>query len=248
MKKIIANFKMNQTQSETKRYLMSFASRFKQNDKVEVTLCLPFTNLAIADLLLQNTQIKLGAQNISEFDSGSYTGEVSGSMLKEAGVEMVIIGHSERRQKFKESNKLINRKIKAALKNGLGVILCVGESLAEKNTLKTLESLRFQIEEALKGLYENELEKIIIAYEPIWAIGTGKNATAREVEYAVKVIRKVIEDDFSAKAGKDINIIYGGSLNVRNISTIMRVKGIDGALVGGASLDENVFLNMIGLI
>jgi len=248
MKKIIANIKMNQTPIQSRDYLINMISRFDNSKNVELTLCLPYTSLSIGRLLLNDTGIKLGAQNLSEEECGSYTGEISGGMLKCAGVDTVIVGHSERRVKFKENNKQINKKIKVALKNGLGVILCVGESLAEKNTLKTLETLKTQIEEALKGLYENELERVTISYEPIWAIGSGKNATVREIEYGVKAIRKVIEDDFSLKAAKEICVLYGGSVNNKNIHAITHAKGVNGALIGGASLEEGGFLNLISLV
>lgn len=247
MKKVIANFKMNKTPSETKRYLMSLVPRYDRED-VELTLCLPYTSLSEAKYLLDGSKILLGAQNLSDDEEGGCTGEISGAMLKDLGVSNVLVGHAERRAKFKENNKFINKKIKIALKNRLGVILCVGETLAEKNTLKTMETLRDQIEEALKGLYENELDNVTIAYDPLWAIGNGKNATAKEIEYAVKVIRKVIEDDFSAKAAKSVSVVYGGSITAKNVSSLMRVKGVDGALIGGACLDENVFLNILNQI
>ena len=245
--KIFANFKMNQTQSQTKEYLMNFIPKI--NDfKSEVTLCLPFTSLPVAHYLIGENPIKLGAQNISDKDSGALTGEVSGAMLKDVGVETVIIGHSERRSKFKENAKLINQKIKTALKNGLTVVLCIGETLAEKNTLKTPEILKEQIEDALKGLYENELENIIIAYEPIWAIGTGQKPTNKEIEKSIKEIRNVITNDFSVSAGEKINVLYGGSVNSKNVDQIKKSKGLDGFLIGGACLDVNHLLQILTLV
>lgn len=246
MKNIVANFKMNATVEETKRYFIDFLAKVDVK-KANLTFCLPYTSLATGNYFLKGTGIKLGAQNLADEDEGKCTGEISGRMLVDAGVEAVIVGHSERRAKFKESNKSINKKIKVALKNRLDIIFCVGESLTEKNTLKTLDTLKTQIEEGLKGLYENELENITIAYEPIWAIGTGKNATVKEIEYAVKAIRKVLTDDFSAKAGKETKVLYGGSVNAKNIQSILRAKGIDGVLVGGACLDANGFVNLINL-
>ncbi len=246
MKKIVANFKMNATVEETKRYFINFLAKV-DSAKAELTFCLPYTSLATGNYFLKGTGIKLGAQNLADEDEGKCTGEISGRMLVDAGAEAVIIGHSERRAKFKESNKTINKKIKVALKNRLDIILCVGESLTEKNTLKTLETLKAQIEEGLKGLYENELENITIAYEPIWAIGNGKNATVKEIEYAVKAIRKVLTDDFSEKAGKETKVLYGGSVNIKNIQSILKAKGIDGVLIGGACLDANGFVNLINL-
>lgn len=247
MRTLIANFKMNKTPSQTKDYLISLLSRF-ESGKVDLTLCLPYTSLAIANLLCQGRDIRLGAQNLSDEEEGKNTGEISGAMLKDSGVDFVLIGHSERRKKFKEDFRAINRKIKLALKNGLGVILCIGESLAERNTLKTYETLKDQIELALKGLYENELERIIIAYEPIWAIGTGKTPTKNEIEKSVVEIRRVVGDDFSQNASQTVKVVYGGSIDSKNIRQFLSIKNLDGFLVGGACLDPNEFLKIISLI
>lgn len=246
MRTLIANFKMNLTPSETKDYLMAFLSRF-DGSKIDLTLCLPYTSLGIGTLLCRDKNVRLGAQNLSDEEQGKNTGEISGAMLKDSGVDYVIIGHSERRKKFKEDTKTINKKIKVALKNGLGVILCVGESLTERNTLKTFEVLREQIECALKGLYENELERIIIAYEPIWAIGSGKTPTKNEIEGAVKEIRHIIKDDFSENASISIKVVYGGSIDSKNIKQFLSAKKLDGFLVGGACLDPNEFLKITSL-
>lgn len=244
MKKIIGNFKMNASIEETKKYMINFLARVDQT-RADITICLPYTSLSIGNYFLHDTEIALGAQNISDEEEGKCTGEISGKMLKGCGVSTVIIGHSERRAKFKESNKMINKKIKIALKNRLKVILCVGESLAEKNTLKTLDTIKTQICECLKGLYENELNEVTIAYEPLWAIGTGKNATVKEIEYAVKAIRKAVADDFSAKAGKEIKVVYGGSVTNKNIASLIKAQGTDGVLVGGACLDPAGFVGII---
>ncbi len=245
-KQIVANFKMNKTVEETKRYLIDFLARV-DTSKADITLCLPFTSLSTGNYFLKGTPIKLGAQNIADEDEGGNTGEVSGKMLVGVGASTVIIGHSERRSKYKENSRLINKKIKVALKNRMNVIVCVGESLADKNTLKTLETIKLQLEEALKGLYENELERVIVAYEPIWAIGTGKNATVKEIEYAVKAIRKVLTDDFSIKAGKETQVLYGGSVTNKNIQAILKAQGVNGVLVGGACLDSSSLVNLISL-
>lgn len=244
MKKlIVANFKMNQTPEETKEYLIKFVSRF-YSENVQVVLCPPFTSLGIAQFLTEGSKVKIGAQNVSDQDDGLLTGEISAKMLKETGVDYVIIGHSDRRNKFKEGNALINKKIKNALKHGLKCILCVGETLAEKNTNKTAEVIRRQVEEGLKGLYENELEGVVVSYEPVWSIGTGKVATGKDIEAASKVIRKSVETLYSEKAGRDICVIYGGSLSSANIQKIMQCKGIDGGLLGGGSLDVDAFLEI----
>lgn len=246
MRQIIANFKMNYTVEETKQYMIEFLSKVDK-EKAEITLCLPYTSLAVGNYFLKDSSIKLGAQNLSDEEEGKFTGEINGKMLVSTGVQSVIVGHSERRTKFKENSKIINKKIKIALKNRLNVILCVGESLTEKNTLKTLETIKNQLEEALKGLYENELERVTIAYEPIWAIGSGKSATIKEIEYAVKAIRKVLSDDFSPKAGKETQVLYGGSITNKNVQSIMRAKEINGILVGGACLDANGFASLINI-
>lgn len=247
MKTLIANFKMNLTPSQTKDYLMTFLSRV-DCEKLDLTLCLPYTSLMVGNILCKGKNIRLGAQNISDEESGRNTGEISGSMLKDSGVDYVIVGHSERRKKFKEDGKAINKKIKIALKNGIGLILCVGESLAERNTLKSYEVLRDQIETALKGLYENELERITIAYEPVWAVGSGKTPTAKEIESAVKEIRKVILDDFSQNASENIKVIYGGSIDSKNIKQFVNCKKLDGFLVGQSCLDPNEFLKICALV
>lgn len=244
MRLIIANFKMNKTPLETKEYLMQFIPK-AENSKKEIVLCMSATSLGLAKFMTEGTNIKLGGQNLCDEERDKCTGEISGEMLKGAGADYVIVGHSERRTKFKESHRTNNKKIKIALKNRLKAILCVGESLAERNTLKMLDSLRVQIEESLKGLYENELEHIIIAYEPIWAISSGKLPTIKELEKAVRAIRKVISDDFSEKAGKEITVVYGGSLDDKNVSQYTKIPEIDGFLVGGASLDPIEFARIL---
>lgn len=244
MKYIIANFKMNKTISETKTYLINLVAKARINN-LKLVLCMPATSLSTAQYLLKETDIALAGQNLCEEESGGYMGEISGEMLRDAGATYVVVGHSDRRTKFKENAKSINKKIKIALKNRLKVILCVGENLAERNTLKMLETLKNQIEEALKGLYENELEHIIIAYEPIWAIGTGKIPTNKEIETSVRAIRKVIADDFSAKAGENISVVYGGSIDNKNAPVINKAKGLNGLLMGAACLDVDNFTQIL---
>ena len=247
MNTLIANFKMNMSPEETKNYLITFLSRY-ESDKLDLTLCLPYTSLYVGNYLCKGKRIRIGAQNLSDEETGRNTGEVSGNMLKGSGVDYVIVGHSERRKKFKEDSKAINRKIKVALKNGIGLILCVGESLIDRNTLKTKEVLKEQIEGALKGLYENELERVIIAYEPIWAVGTGQTPSAKEIDSAVKEVREVISDDFSEVASKSIRIVYGGSIDSKNVKQFLSCKNIDGFLVGHACLDANEFLKICSLV
>ncbi len=244
MKKIIGNFKMNKTNSEIKEYIMNFVSKVDKS-RAEIILCLPSTALSTAKYLLDGSGIAIGAENLCDEEGGKNTGEVSGEMLKDCGAEYVIIGHSERRVKYRENNRSINRKIKIALKNRIKVIFCIGESLAEKNLMKTAEVLKTQLEDALKGLYENELENIVIAYEPVWAIGTGKIPMNKDIEDAVKTIRKVIADDFSNKAAEKIEVVYGGSVDNKNCGSISKIKSINGLLVGGACLDPINFCQLI---
>ncbi len=245
MKKlIIANLKMNQNATEAKLYFTKFVAGLT-SQKCDVVVCPSYVSLPIANYLTVGSPIKLGAQNVSDEENGAHTGEISASMLKDIGAEYVIVGHSERRAKFKESDKLINKKIKIALKYRLKCVLCIGESLADRNSGKTYETLKKQLEEDLRGLYENELESVVIAYEPVWAIGTGNNASVKDVELAAKQIRKVVYENFSEKASRDIQVVYGGSLNEKNYAALISASGVDGGLFGGSSLNANSFLNMI---
>ncbi len=241
---IIGNLKMNKTNTQVKDYIMKLLPRYEMG-RHEVVLCLPYTALSTAKFLLDGSDIKLGAQNLCDDEVGKNTGEISGEMLHDCGVEYVIVGHSERRAKYKDNAKAINKKIKIALKNRLKVIFCVGESLAEKNLLKTFETLKAQIEDGLKGLYENELENIVIAYEPIWAIGSGKTPLAKEIDASIKSIRKVIENDFSLKAAQKIEVLYGGSVDNKNCSSIAKLGQVNGLLIGGACLDAINFSQLI---
>lgn len=240
MKKIVANLKMNFNNEELKEYLIKLLSK---NIKNKVIICPSYTSLSLANFFLKDSKIDLGAQNLCDEEEGKCTGEVSGRMLKGCGVDYVIVGHSERRTKFRENGKQINKKIKVALKNQLKVILCVGEQLAEKNLGRAEEVVRTQLLEAFKGLYENELENIVIAYEPVWAIGTGKTPQNKEVENMAKFIRKIVCEEFSPKCEK-IEILYGGSIDIKNCSNFSKIKGIDGLLVGGASLDVDNFASI----
>ena len=244
MKKlIVANFKMSQTTTDTKNYFTKLICKL-DNPTVELVICPPYTSLSVAKFFTEGTEVKLGAQNLSD-DESQVTGEISAPMLKSVGVDYVIVGHSDRRIKFKENNVIVNKKIKSALKQGLKCILCVGENLAEKTALKTSEVLKKEVEECLKGLYENELESVVIAYEPVWAVSTGKNASIKEIEEGCKIIRKIIQENYSEKAGRDIQVIYGGGLNAINAGKLLQAKEIDGAMFGNASLDVDSFVSIM---
>lgn len=243
MKKyIVGNMKMNTTPSEFKTYVMALATKSK-NSKNTVVICPPYTHLPVASDFLGGSKVAFGAQNMSEEEKGPFTGEVSAQMIKDLGASFVIIGHSDRRNKFKETDRTINKKIKTALANGLKVILCVGESLHTRESKQSALFVRKQLDDDLKGIYENELESVIIAYEPIWAISTnkGKDATTKDISKMVEVIRKEIATQYSAKAGEKIAVLYGGNVNLTNHKKILALDGVDGALIGGACLDVDTF-------
>ncbi len=241
MKKIIiGNFKMNTVPSEFKTYAMTLATKVR-GTKNEVVVCPPFTHLSFAKEFLGGSSVAYGAQNISAEENGAFTGEISAKMIKDLGATYVIIGHSDRRGMYKESDKTINKKIKTALANGLKVVLCVGESLQIRESKQAQNFVRKQIDDDLKGIYENELESVVIAYEPIWAIGTGKNATDKDISKMSEVIRKEIETQFSAKAAQNITIVYGGSVGIKNYKKILSNPSIDGVLIGSACLDVDDF-------
>ena len=248
MKKMIfANFKMNFTVQETKAYFTKFLCRLN-NPNIQMVVCPAYTSLSVANFFLHGTDVKLGAQNISEEESTNQTGEISGRMLKDAGVEYVLVGHPERRAKFRETNLVINKKIKAALKQGIKSVLYIGETHAEKTNQKTAEVLKKQVEECLKGLYENELESIVIVYEPIWATTLSLEPSVKDIENGAKIIRKAISDNYSEKAGRDIVLIYGGGLKLSNFSKLLSAKGIDGAMFGSASIDAESFASIVNKI
>ena len=211
----------------------------------EVILCVPYTDLFYAILTAQNTNIKIGAQNMHWEEKGAYTGEVSGKMLKSIGVEYVIIGHSERRQYFAETDETVNKKIKAAFENELKPIVCVGETLEERESGKTEEIITAQTRLALDGLSKEQVENTIIAYEPIWAIGTGKTATSEDANNSIKAIRKEIEKIYGKDVSENVIIQYGGSVKSTNAKELFNTSDIDGALVGGASLKVEEFEKIV---
>lgn len=241
MKKyIFGNFKMNMDIKQTEEYIEGFLPKIT-NSKNEIVIFPAFINLMFAKQKLTSSKVLLGAQNLSTEPSGAYTGEISASMLKSVGVNYVLVGHSERRKMFLEKNEIINKKIKMALSQGLKVVLCVGETKYERTNKKVKEVIEKEISEALKGLYENELKNITIAYEPIWAIGTGLVPNTRQIEEVAKIIRDEITKEYSQMASKNIKILYGGSVNVQNAKQFAFADGVNGLLVGGASLKIDEF-------
>ena len=213
------------------------------NATSDVVVCVPFTFLSGAAAALKGSNIKLGAQNVHFADKGAYTGEISAAMLKETGAEFAIIGHSERRQYFGETDETVNKRALQALKYGITPIICVGESLAEREGGITESVLKRQINDGLKDI--SDITKTVIAYEPIWAIGTGKTATAQMANDAVGFIRKVVAEMFGKQNADNVRIQYGGSMNAKNASELMSMPEIDGGLIGGASLIAEDFSKVV---
>lgn len=244
-KKVIAgNWKMNKLPNEAIDFIDRLTPLVKDT-KNEVVVCVPYTDLFYALLTAQGTNIKIGAQNMHFEEKGAYTGEVSAQMLKSIGVEYVIIGHSERRQYFNETDETVNKKVKTAFKHELKPIVCVGETLEQRETGKAEEIITNQTEKALEGLTDEQVQNTIIAYEPIWAIGTGKTATSEDANNAIKAIRDKICQIYGQNVGKSIIIQYGGSVKSANCKELFTTSDIDGGLVGGASLDPEEFAKII---
>jgi len=244
-KKVIAgNWKMNMLPNEAIEFIDQFAPLVKDTEN-EVILCVPYTDLFYALLTAQNTNIKIGAQNMHFEEKGAYTGEVSGKMLKSIGVEYVIIGHSERRQYFNETDETVNKKIKAAFANELKPIVCVGETLEQREAGKAVEVITKQTELALEGLDNEQVTSTIIAYEPIWAIGTGKTATKEDANDAIKAIRDKICQIYGQNVAERVIIQYGGSVKSANAKELFEMSDIDGGLVGGASLKPEEFSKIV---
>jgi len=246
-KKLIAgNWKMNKDLPESAELVHSLMSQLPTlPSNVLVVLCPPFTSLSTAAELLKASPFKLGAQNMSEHDDGAFTGEISWKMLKSVGCEYVILGHSERRQYFNESDELINRKAKKAIVAGLRPILCVGETLDEREKGITSSVVTTQIKGVLSGLTALDLAKVVVAYEPVWAIGTGRNATPQQAEEVHQLIRRLIADLYGNPVAEGVLVLYGGSVKPDNASDLMAQNDIDGALVGGACLKADSFSAII---
>ena len=244
-RKVIAgNWKMNMLPNEAMACIEQLASLVKDTEN-EVILCVPYTDLFYSLLTAQGTNIKIGAQNMHFEEKGAFTGEVSGPMLKCIGVEYVIIGHSERRQYFAETDETVNKKIKAALANELKPIVCVGETLEQRESGKAEEVFTTQTRKAFEGLSAEDAKKVIIAYEPIWAIGTGKTATSEDANNSVKAIRNEIRSLYGDEVADEIIIQYGGSVKSSNAKELFTTSDIDGGLVGGASLKADEFAKIV---
>lgn len=247
-KLIVANWKMNLLRGEAEFLTKSILNMVSPAHlKFEIVLASPFTNMEIVHRVINHTDISLGAQNVFWENSGAYTGEISPTMLVDIGCSWVIIGHSERRQILGETDYDVKNKVLASLGAGLKTIICVGETLIQKEKGMTPIVLKRQIESALQDVKGDNAENIVIAYEPIWAVGTGNNATSEEIEQSHKEIRDKLIELF-AKDADNIRIIYGGSVNQDNINLILKAQDVKGALIGGASLNAETFINLIEII
>ncbi len=237
-RKIVAgNWKMNKTPKEAEA-LVNILKEKVNTDKADVVFCVPAIDLLTVKGLIDGTKIALGAQNVHFEESGAYTGETSPAMLKECGVEYVIIGHSERREYFNETDETVNKKVKKVIEHGMTPIMCCGETLLQRETGVTIEFIRSQIKYGLTGIEGKDVSQMVIAYEPIWAIGTGKTATTEQAQEVCKEIRKVICQLYGEEVSEKVRIQYGGSVSGENASVLFAQPDIDGGLVGGASLKE----------
>ena len=242
---IVGNWKMNNSIAESVDLAEKLKKVIKDMAGVDVVVTPPFTALGSVRNAIKGSIIKLGAQNLFWEDKGAYTGEVSPLMIRDLDCEYVIIGHSERREYFKESDEIVNKKIKAALRNKLKAIVCVGESLKEREENKTMQVIESQIKKGLQGLSLSEAKELIIAYEPVWAIGTGRNATPAQANEVHAYIRKLLSQILNEGIASNIKILYGGSVKPSNSAELMSEKEIDGALVGGASLEAESFAQIV---
>ena len=239
---IAGNWKMNNTASEGVALVKAIATLVK-NASCDVVVCVPAIDIPAVSEALKGTNIGLGAENVHYAEKGAFTGEISAAMLKEYGVKYVIIGHSERRQYFGETDETVNKRTLTAIAAGLTPIVCIGESLEERETGKTEEVLARQIHEGMKNI--QDITKIVIAYEPVWAIGTGKTATAEQANETIGFIRKTIGEMFCPKCAEALRIQYGGSMNAGNCKELMAMPEIDGGLIGGASLKAPDFAAIV---
>ena len=240
---IAGNWKMHKTIAEALEFVNEVKDRVN-NDKVEAVICAPFTLLKDLKQATKGTNIKIGAQNMHFEEKGAFTGEISPLMLKELDMDYVVIGHSERRQYFNETDETVNKKVLKELEVGIDPILCVGETLEEREAGNTKDVCKVQVEKALENVSKEDLAKVVIAYEPVWAIGTGKTATSEDANDVIAYIREVVANLYGELAN-EVRIQYGGSVKPSNVAEIMNQSDIDGALVGGASLEANDYVELV---
>ena len=242
---IAGNWKMNKTLSETKLFAEELKPMLGKHKWCEVVLCVPYVNIPAAIRMFKDTRVSIGAENCHYEASGAFTGEVAPEMLKEIGVKYVIIGHSERRSYYNETDFTVNKKVHAALEAGLTPIVCVGESLEHRELGVTQELISYQVKAALSGLEAAQVRHVVIAYEPLWAIGTGKTATAEQAGEVCCHIRAVIRSLYGARVARAVTIQYGGSMNAKNAAELLAQPDVDGGLIGGASLKAPDFMTII---
>ena len=242
---IAGNWKMNMTPSETKKFITELAPMVAGLDKCDVVLCVPAIDIPAAVEAARGTNVKIGAENVHFKETGAYTGELSAKMLVEAGVEYVVIGHSERRQYFGETDKTVNLRTLAALNAGLKAIVCVGETLEERELGYTETLLKYQTKMALTNVTAEQLKNVIIAYEPVWAIGTGVTATADQADEGNGFVRAAVAEAYGTDAAETITVQYGGSMNDGNAAELLSKVNVDGGLIGGASLKTDKFTAIV---
>lgn len=236
---------MNKTPTEAKQLMEELRATLSRIKWCDIVVCVPFTDLQVALKIAKGSKIAIGAQNMHFEPSGAYTGEISAAMLRDLGVKYVIIGHSERRQYFNETDEACGKKVAAAIAAGLRPILCVGESLAEREQGVTMDVIRRQIKMGLSRISQEEIKRVVIAYEPIWAIGTGKTATAEQAGEVCSGIRDCLREKYGARAARSITIQYGGSMNAANAHELLAQADVDGGLIGGASLKCEDFVKIV---
>ena len=244
---IAGNWKMNKTASETVGFANELKSLLPKTRKCDAVICLPALNITTAQKAFKGTRVSVGAETVHFLNAGAFTGEMSADMLADVGVKYVIIGHSERRQYYNETDFTVNRKVHAALEAGIVPIICVGESLQQRELGVETELLTYQLMTAISGLPAAKAKKIVVAYEPVWAIGTGKTATAQQAEEICAHIRACIRKKYDARTARAVSILYGGSMNVQNAAELLSMPDIDGGLIGGASLKPGDFAKLIEL-
>lgn len=242
---IAGNWKMNMTATETKKFAEELKKIMPRAKWCDTLICVPACNISVAMKAFKDLKISVGAENVYFEEKGAYTGEISADMLKDLGVKYVIVGHSERRQYFCETDATVNKKVLAVLNAGMSPIICVGESLEQREAGVTAEWIALQVKSALNGVPAEKLRRCIIAYEPIWAIGTGETATPEQAEEVCQHIRTIIRKRFGSKNARAMTILYGGSMNEKNAFELLAQPDIDGGLIGGASLVSEKFVRII---
>jgi len=244
---IAGNWKMNMTATETLAYGEAIRPLLPKERRCETVLCIPALNITTAQKALKGTKIHVGAETVHYEKNGAFTGEMTAEMLTDLGVKYVIIGHSERRQYYKETDLTVNRKVVTAVRAGLSPIVCIGETLQQRSLGVTMELLDYQLMVAVSGLSAEEVKKVVIAYEPIWAVGTGNTATAQQAQEVCAHIRASLRKKFDARTARAISILYGGSMNANNADVLLAMPDIDGGLIGGASLKPQEFAAIVAI-